>query len=102
VSDPNLQPAPILDLPALPENKWQREYQAFLRMLPALLETHRNKFVAIHEEKLVDSGDDKVALALRVYTQHGYLPIYVGQVVERPIRPERLPSPRLLNSESLP
>jgi hypothetical protein len=85
-------PPLTVGLPPRPENKWQREYCAFLRLLPELLKTRRGKYVAVHDEQVVDSGDDKVALALRAYELHGYVPIFVGLVAERPLPPERLPS----------
>ncbi|PWU09831.1 MAG: hypothetical protein C5B50_26605 [Verrucomicrobia bacterium] len=60
--------------------------------------THKGKYVAIHQSKVVDTGGDKLALALRVYKRFGYVPIYVGQVLPEPPPPERMPSPRLLKS----
>jgi hypothetical protein len=79
------------DLPHPPRNKWEREYQTFLQLRPGLLESHRNQFVAIHEGQVVDSGDDAVTVALRVYARYGQVPIYVGQVTERR-RVVRMPS----------
>jgi len=57
------------------------------------MRTHKGKYVAIHEERVVDFGDDKIALALRVYAKFGYVPIYVSEVTEQP-RIVRIPSPR--------
>jgi hypothetical protein len=82
MSEPETLPAPVIDRP--PRNKWEREYRAFLRLLPELLKTHRGKYVAVHEEAVVDSGDDEIALTLRVYARYGYVPIHVGLVSERP------------------
>jgi hypothetical protein len=73
-------PAPVLPPRRSKNEKWEREYAAFIEMLPDLLQTHRGKFVAIHEGRMVDCGDDKIALALRVYNKYGYIPIYVGLV----------------------
>jgi hypothetical protein len=101
MSDVTTYPPPVLGLPPQPENQWQREYRAFLRLLPDLLKTHRGKYVAVHDEQVVDSGDDKVALALRAYEKHGYVPIYVGLVAERPLPPERIPSFRAWEGHSL-
>ncbi len=64
------------------QSKGEREYQAFLRLLPQLLTTHRGKYLAIHEEQVVDSDTDEVALILRVQARVGYVPLYVGRVVE--------------------
>ncbi len=75
-------------------DKWEREHRAFLRLRPSLLATHSGKYVAVHKDKVVDSGEDEIALGLRVYSKFGYVPIYVGLVCSEPLRPVRLPSPR--------
>lgn len=69
-----------VELPTPEMSKGEREYQAFLRLLPQLLETHRNKYVAIHDGQAVDSDTDDVALIRRVHASIGYVPIYVGLV----------------------
>jgi hypothetical protein len=94
--------APVLDLSNLPTytypsvvnlprptNKFETEYHAFLKMLPQLLKTHQGKFVAIHEEKVVDEGEDELALVLRCSKNVGHIPIYVGLVTNQPIRYSR-------------
>jgi hypothetical protein len=86
-------PPPVL--PARAENKWRREQQAFRRLLPELLKTHRDQYVAIHEEKVVDSGTDKLAVAERTYQRFGYVPVYVALVTDQPIPLSRIPSPRV-------
>ena len=87
-------PAPEVDVPKSADPKWEREYRAFLRLRPSLLQTHANKFVAIHEGKDVDSDEDKVALGLRVYAKFGYVPIYVGRVSADSPTLVRMPSSR--------
>lgn len=82
MSEPATLPAPVIDLTGRPESKWAREYQAFRRLLPSLLATHRGQYVAIHEGQVVDSGDDKLALALRVLGRIGNVAIHVGLVAE--------------------
>jgi hypothetical protein len=82
--------------PIPPDDKWRREYGAFLRMLPELLKTHRGKYVAVHNGQVVASGDDKVAVALQAYREQGYVPIHVGLVTDEPPRVERIPTPRIL------
>ena len=83
-------PAPVLStLP--PSSKWQREYQAFLRLFPELLRSHRNQYVAIHGEQVVDSGDDPIALIKRVHARIGYVPIHVDQVTDQAPAPLRIP-----------
>jgi hypothetical protein len=89
-------------LPPPPENKWRREQAAFLRLLPELLRTHREKYVAVHEGKVVESGEDLIAVALKAYAKHGYVPIFVDRVTEEPPRPVRIPSPRAVQSSTAP
>ena len=76
-------PAPVV-LPGPLRTKWQREYQAFLRLLPYLLTTYGGRFVAIHDGQVVDSGDDKLALARRVFAKVGNVDIHVGLVTDEP------------------
>ena len=67
----------------------ERQRQAFARLLPQLLLTHRARYVAIHDEQVVDSGDEALAVALRVLARFGNVDIYVGRVAD-----EREPSSR--------
>ncbi len=90
MSEPVTFPAPVLATVLPSPGKWEREHEAFLRLLPTLLATHRGKYVAIHEERVVDSEDALVPLALRVHAQHGYVPIYVDLVTDLPRRVERV------------
>jgi hypothetical protein len=64
--------------------KGEREYQAFLRLLPELLATYRGRYVAIHKGQVIDSDLDDIALVRRVHTQVGYIPIHVGLVSDAP------------------
>jgi hypothetical protein len=84
MSDTTTPPVFAVELPLLELPKGEREYRAFLRLLPGLLATHQGKFVAIHNEQVVDSDADDVALILRVQKQVGYVPIYVGLVTDSP------------------
>jgi hypothetical protein len=74
-----------------PPSKWEREYRAFQRLIPELLKTHRGKYVAIHDEQVVDSGEDPIALIKQVHARFGYVPIHVDRVVEQPPPPVRIP-----------
>ena len=47
-------PAPVL--PSPPEDKFRSEQRAFQKLLPELLRTHRDQYVAIHEGQMVESG----------------------------------------------
>jgi hypothetical protein len=102
MNEPETLPAPIVDLPPPPDNKWRREHHAFIRLLPELLKTHKGKYVAIHEERLVESGDDKLEVAFRAYQKYGYVPIYVGLVTNEPIPVIRIPTPRVVRWERKP
>jgi len=76
------------------EQAFERERAAFERLEPELMKTHRGKFVAVVNEQVVDVGDDRVKLVLRVYDRFGYRPIYV-QLVEEHLPRVRLPSVRI-------
>lgn len=75
--------------PRLP--KGEREYRAFLHLLPRLLPTHRGQYVAVHEGQVVDVDADDVALILRVHARYGYVPIHVGLVTDVPPSLVRVP-----------
>jgi hypothetical protein len=77
-------PAPTLDLAPPTSTKWERERQAFRRLLPHLLSTHRNQYVAVHEGQLTDSGDNPLTVALRVLARVGNVDIFVGLVTDEP------------------
>jgi hypothetical protein len=93
----------VLPTPApTPETKFQKERRAFQALLPILLPTHRDKYVAIHNGEVVESGDDRISVVERAYDNYGYIPIYVGLVTDQPIPPVRLPSVRRVVKEMLP
>lgn len=73
---------PVEALIPPPRNKWEREYRAFQRLLPELLKTHRGKYVAIHEEQVIDSGDDRLELIFRVLPKVGGVSVHIGHVTE--------------------
>jgi hypothetical protein len=77
-------PAPVINPPGPNWTKWEREYPAFLRLLPELLARHHGQYVAVHEGQVVDSGEDKLALALRVLAKVGNVAIHVGRVTQEP------------------
>lgn len=98
--EPEIHPAPVLDLSPPILDKWQREKRAFYQMRDQLLTTHLGTCVAIHEGQVVDTDSDKIRLALRVYKKFGYVPIFVTRVTDKPARPIRIPSPRAVPRES--
>lgn len=72
-----------------------REEAAFERMKPELLKTHKGKFVAIHDGKLIDFDADESTLAKRVYAKFGYRTILMTEVTETP-RVYHVNSPRVV------
>ena len=82
MSDTVTNPIFEVKLPAPELSKGEREYQAFLRMLPELLKQYAGKHVAIHEGQVVDVDDDDIALIKRVRMKVGGVPIHVGLVVD--------------------
>jgi hydrogenase maturation factor len=83
MSDLSTNPTFEVTLPPSEPPKGEREYQAFLRLLPELLQTHRGQYVAVHEGQVVDADADDIALVRRVHTRIGYVPIHVGLVTEQ-------------------
>jgi hypothetical protein len=77
---------PIVEVlvPVVELDKGEREYRAFLRLLPQLLVSHRGQYVAIHEGEVVDFDADDIALIRRVHARFGYVPICVGLVTDVP------------------
>lgn len=84
MSDNTTQATFEVSFPAPELSKGDREYQSFLRLLPELLATHRGRYVALHEGKVVDADADDIALVRRVHGRVGYVPIHVGLVTGRP------------------
>jgi hypothetical protein len=64
------------------------------------LRTHRDRFVAIHEERVVESGADKLEVARLAYARFGYVPIFVSQVTDHPLPAIRIPSSRLMRNRN--
>jgi hypothetical protein len=83
---------------AADEAKFQREQEAFRKLLPELLQTHRDQYVAIHEGQVVGTGPDQIELADRAYKRFGYIPILVTLVTDRP-RVVRIPHWRVIRPE---
>jgi len=63
---------------------FEQERQAFERLKPELLRTHRGQWVAIHQGEVVEAGQDRSQVLDSVYDRFGYVPVYVQQVEERP------------------
>jgi len=88
--------APVLNF-TKPKTKWDHEYAAFLRLLPELLKTHYEQYVAIHEGRVVGAGLDKLAVATEAYQKFGKQEILVRLVSDKPPRIVRILSPRVVH-----
>jgi len=97
MNDTTTLPAPDLALPHPTSGAWEAERDAFFRLLPNLLSSHRGRFVAVYQGNIVAEGCDQVEVAAQAYERVGYVPVYVGRVSVEPEPPVRLPSPRLLS-----
>jgi hypothetical protein len=91
---PSTETLPAPDLSGNNDDPWRREQRTFHRLLPELLRTHREQFVAIYGGQVVGSGDDKLEVARQAYARFGYVPIFVSRVSDVPVAPVRIPSPR--------
>jgi hypothetical protein len=76
---------PVVEVlvPDVKLEKGEREYQAFLRLLPQLLVSYGGQYVAVHEGEVIDADADDIVLVQRVHARVGYVPVYVGLVADR-------------------
>jgi hypothetical protein len=95
MNDPVVMDPPSIDMPAVTEAGWRREYLAFLRMLPELLKSYQGKYVAVYGGRVVAVGHSFPEAALAAYRRHGYVPLHVDLVTERHSFAVRLPSSRV-------
>jgi len=95
MDESEILPAPVINVPPRNDDKWERERSAFQRLLPDLMTTSRGKYVAIHEESVVETGDSSAETAQRAYAKFGYIPIFIGLVSNQGPRIVRFPSPRV-------
>jgi hypothetical protein len=94
--EPDVIAAPYIQPPgAVRDPRWREEYRAFMNLLPELLKTHRDKFVAIHNAGVVAVADTLKDAAMEAYERVGYVPLHVGLVSDAPLPTVRVPSPRL-------
>lgn len=73
----------------------QREEAAFQALLPELLTSYPDQYVALHGGQVVDSDADKVALVMRLDQAYPDTVVLVKKVTAEPERALRMPSPRL-------
>jgi len=60
----------------------EREYFESIRDQLKKDFAHQNKYVAILNKKIIGTGDNGPGLAIRMYKEHGYVPILVEKVDE--------------------
>ena len=97
MSDVEILDAPVLDWPPSLRNsqdKCSQEHAAFLSLLPSLLPSCRDQFVAIHEGQVVASGTVELHVVRDAYARVGRVALYVGNVTDELPRLVRIPGPR--------
>jgi len=85
--------APELSIPQIPDDKWQLEKRAFFLLLPELLKTHRGKWVAVHNERVVESGDYLREVLLKTRECFPKTEVYI-QLVDEHLPIAKMISPR--------
>ena len=70
-----------------------REKRAFEQLKPGLLEELRGKYVAVHDGRVVATGDNSTEVARQAYGMLGYVPLYIG-LVDEALPVVHIPSPR--------
>ncbi len=72
------------------------ELAHFERLKPQLLQQYPDRYVAIHQGKVVAVGDDKMDVLATAEAALGNVPLYVGQVTLNGPRRVRMPSSRIV------
>jgi hypothetical protein len=85
--------APQLSIPEIKEDNWLRDERAFFLQLPELLKTLRGKWVAIHNEQVVEIGDSLRSVLLRVRERFPKTEVYI-QLVDEKLPVIKMRSPR--------
>lgn len=91
----DILPSPALDVFVPPEGEWEKNERAFFGMLPQLMQSHLNQYVAVHNNQIVATGSNLVDTAMEAYKRCGYVPVYVNLVSDKPPEVVRIPSPRV-------
>lgn len=79
----------------LEEAKIEAEKQSFLSQHPQLKETYLNKFIAMHQGRVVDHDESFEILHRRIRQKYGRQAILIRQVEEEPDRPLMMRTPRV-------
>ena len=67
-------------------------FSFFYYFFSKLSSRYCGKFVAVYNGKIVSHNENRVKLALKVYNNLGYVPVYIGKV-ESGKETAELPSP---------
>jgi len=73
---------------------FERQKIFFEENLNNLLTRYKGKYVAIINEKVVDSNKNEIKLIKKLYRKRGYVPMYIGRVTTEKII-LRVSSPRI-------
>ena len=76
---------------SLTPDSFLRDIAAFKRMLPKLKANYNGQYVAIYNEQVVASGDERLALLDVVYEQFGPVPCFIEKVSDDGPRRVRMP-----------
>lgn len=85
--------APQVFVPKIKDDKWLQEERAFFRQLPELLKTLRGKWVAVHEQRVVEVGDSLREVLISVRKRYPKTEIYI-QLVDENLPVAKMLSPR--------
>lgn len=88
----------VFEAPQIPEHddqddKWLRERHAFYRLLPDLLKTLRGKWVAVHDEEVVEIGDSLQLVLHRFWERFPKTEVYI-QLVDEEVPVIKMLSPQ--------
>lgn len=88
---PTLRPRPgrMQSRPTHPE--LALEHDRFIEMLPELMKTHKDKWVALKGGKIVAVADEENAAGTAAYRMLGGVLFLVRKVTDQPLPIERLP-----------
>lgn len=80
-------PAPDAPVPGWPyyrpaDPAVAAEYDAFWCLFPTLLASHKGRYVAVYQGRVIDTGDDLGSVSRRVRALHGGAPVYVARVCD--------------------
>jgi len=85
--------APKISFSETEDDKWLREERAFFLQLSELLKTLRGRWVAIHNEEVVEIGDTMREVLLSVRKRFPNTEVYI-QLVEEKLPVAKMLSPR--------